>query len=165
MWMSCDHHVNVMWPSCDFSRVGWPSRRLWRKLSQQTINDRVVSWTLSPYDFFLALCRGGAWVRGYLLPIFFFIPSAVVLGVPVESTVIIRSFRGCVWSPFFLLPFPSFPPSLLPFLTPPFPLQADYADVKVFKTEKKGWGLLAIKNIRSYVALCFSGWVKVNSTS
>ena len=41
-----------MWLSCDWflPRDGWPSRRLWRKLSQQTVDDRVVSWTLSPHD-------------------------------------------------------------------------------------------------------------------
>ena len=70
--------------------------------------------------------------------------------------------------PFFLLPFlpPSPPSSLLPpsLLTPLpslFPPQADYAEVKVFKTEKKGWGLLAITAIPSYAPLCLSHWVKV----
>ena len=52
MWLSCDYHVIIMWLSCDWflPRDGWPSRRLWRKLSQQTVDDRVVSWTLSPHD-------------------------------------------------------------------------------------------------------------------
>ena len=32
-------------------------------------------------------------------------------------------------------------------------MQAEYAPVKVFKTEKKGWGLLATKTIPSYELL------------
>ena len=123
MWLSCDYHVTIMWLSCDWflPRDGWPSRRLWRKLSQQTVNDRVVSWTLFPHDSFL--CN---FFRQ--LFIVFLHSFAVALGAPVESTAIIRSFRGCVWLPTFLLRFLSLsssllPPSLLPpsLLTPPSP--------------------------------------------
>ena len=163
MWLSCDYHVTIMWLSCDWflPRDGWPSRRLWRKLSQQTVNDRVVSWTLFPHDSFL--CN---FFRQ--LFIVFLHSFAVALGAPVESTAIIRSFRGCVWLPTFsfdsspsLLPFFLLPFFLLPFLPLPplpslFPPQADYAEVKVFKTEKKGWGLLAITAIPSYAPLCLS---------